>query len=340
MILNLMLGAKAGGLEQAALDYAEALRLAGLDSITITPPDAWVNRALDEVGIRHQSLKQFGGWDPLAAYRLRRIAKRLGAKAVICHGNRALKIAVRALGGDMPIIVVAHNYQTQHFHRADACFCITEHARKHLIESGIAAEKLFFMPNMVRLDSPPRARSTYRSPPAIGTMARMVPKKGVDVYIEALAIVKSRGLKFRAVIGGGGELESDLRAQVTSLGLDNDIKFIGWVGDKDAFYAGLDMFVLPSHYEAFGIVVIEAMAAGVPIVSTDAIGPREILREHHDGLFVPRDDATAMADAIGTLLRNESLAQQFAASARQRVESEYSMSAMATRLKSALARLC
>ena len=64
MILNLMLGAKAGGLEQAALDYAEALRLAGLDSITITPPDAWVNRALDEVGIRHQSLKQFGGWDP------------------------------------------------------------------------------------------------------------------------------------------------------------------------------------------------------------------------------------------------------------------------------------
>jgi glycosyltransferase involved in cell wall biosynthesis len=338
MILNLMLGAKAGGLEQAAIDYAEALRLAGRDSITITPPGAWVNRALDEAGIRHQSLAQLGGWDPVASYRLRRIAKNTGAKAIICHGNRALKIAARALGGCMPIIVVAHNYQTRHFHRADACFCITEHARSHLMESGITKEKLFFMPNMVRLNQP--THRAYRSPPVFGTLARMVPKKGVEVYIEALAIVKSRGLKFHAVVGGDGALEAELRAQVTRLDLNKEIDFIGWVGDKHAFYASLDLFVLPSHHEAFGIVLIEAMAAGVPIISTDCVGPREIIREHRDGMVVPRGDATAMADAMSALLQNESLAQQFAASARERVEREYSMQAMAERLKSALAKLC
>ena len=341
MILNLMLGAKAGGLEQAAIDYAEALRQANLDCLTITTPNAWANPVLDAVGVRRQSLPQLGGWDPLAAYRLRRIAKATGAKAIICHGNRALKIAVNALGERIPIIVVAHNYQTKHFARADACFCITERARAHLIEAGMAPEKLFFMPNMVRLDSPPHAgRTQYRSPPVIGTMARMVPKKGLEVYIDALAIVKSRGLQFHALLGGTGDIDAALRAQVNALGLQSDIEFTGWGGDTKAFYAGIDIFVLSSHHEAFGIVVIEAMAAGVPIVSTYTIGPREILRDQRDGLLVPAADAPAMAEAIITLLQNEPLAQQLAAAARERVESEYSMQAMATRLQSALANLC
>src|SRR3569832_705140 len=127
-ILNVMLGKARGGLEQAAVDYAEALQAAGYAPLTVTHPSAWVNAKLAEKSFPAASLSNFGAWDLLAAYRLRAIALKHRARAVICHGNRALSLALATLEGHIPVIAVAHNYNTRRFAGADHCFAITQHA--------------------------------------------------------------------------------------------------------------------------------------------------------------------------------------------------------------------
>ncbi len=337
-VLNLMLGRKRGGLEQAAIDYAEALAHAGIGALTITSPGAHITPELEAIKAPHIALPNAGGWDPCAAQRLRRIAQQQRARAVICHGNRALRIARRALGGRIPVIAVAHNYRTKRFASADAIFCITTHARDTLAESGIAKKKLLLMPNMVRLPLalPERRRHT---PPVIGTLGRFIARKGFQDWIAALALLKHHGVDFRAVLGGDGEDKPLLEQLVAEHGLEDRFEFLGWVKNDENFYGSIDLFVMPSRHEPFGIVLIESMAYGVPVVTTLVEGPRDIVTDEKHALTVPPQDPAAMAEAMARLLAEPALAARLAKAARTRVAQEYTIGAMADRLKTALTRL-
>lgn len=336
-ILNIMLGRKRGGLEQAAIDYAEALALTGRPTLTVLHSEGWARQEFSDRNLPYVTLDTLGMWDVFSMWKLRRIAIDARAQAAICHGNRALSMALWALRS-IPIIAVSHNYQTKRFARADACFTITRHAFETLAAEGIGHQRLFPMPNMVRMGPAPQ-RTGMRHPPVIGSMGRFVGKKGFDVLIEALAELDRRGVAFRAILGGGGDQEDLLRRRITRYGLDEKIALPGWVQDKDAFFASLDLFVLPSHHEPFGIVLTEAMAAAVPVVSTASEGPREILSANETGLLTPVGDATALADAMQKLLADPALALQLGQAGRATVTQHYTPEAMARRLDEALATI-
>ena len=333
-ILNMMLGRKRGGLEQAAIDYAEALALAQIPSLSVLSPEAWAAAPMTSAGLAHEALPNFNYWDPLAARRLRALATRTQARAIICHGNRAIGLALRALKGRVPVIAVAHNYKTLNFKYADHCFAITEHLSQHLRAGG--SQVISHIPNMVRLPAV-TPRPAYRNPPIIGTMGRLVKKKGFDVYIQALGLLKARGIPFHAVLGGDGEARATLEATIAALELQPQVELIGWIKNKALFFDFIDVFALPSFEEAFGIVLIEAQAHGVPVVATDAEGPREIVRDGIEGHIVPRHNAEALADTLQAMLANEPQARAMGEAARQRVTQEYSPEAMARRLQTALA---
>ncbi len=332
-ILNLMLGKQRGGLEQAAIDYAEALALAEIPALTVLAPAAWAEAPLVSAGLPHEALANYGGWDYLAALRLRRLAQRVGARAVICHGNRAVSLALKALKGRVPIIAVAHNYSIRRFAQVDHGFAITQQLAQKLEAMGLSRVSL--MPNMVRLPAP-APRPTYRTPAIIGSMGRFVEKKGFVTYIEALAILAKRGIAFHAILGGTGEQEPLLREMIAQHQLASHITLSGWVRDKSAFFEAIDLFVLPSYHEAFGIVLIEAMAHRLPIVTTNSEGPREIVHDGQEALVVPIREAAALADAIAHLLENPAEAQQLSAAAYLRVTEHYTPQCMATRLQAAL----
>ncbi len=335
-ILNLMLGKKRGGLEQAALDYAEALNVAHIPALTVTAPGAWIAAPLANAGLAQESLTCHGNWDWLAVLKLRALAKRSQARAIICHGNRAVSIATRALKGRIPIIAVAHNYSTRRFAKVDRCFAITHHGKEHLAAQGIT--NIAVIPNMVRLP-PTTRRGPFRTPPVIGSMGRFVAKKGFRSFIEALSLLRARGVEFHTIIGGEGA-ESDTIAQlITRYELQEKVTLQGWVQNKAAFFAALDIFVLPSLHEPFGIVLIEAMAHGVPVVSTATEGPREIIHDGTDGVLVPKNDPVAIAGAIESLLKNPARAAQLAQKGATLAARDYSLDAMAARLKTSLADL-
>ncbi|MBN8530817.1 MAG: glycosyltransferase [Alphaproteobacteria bacterium] len=336
-ILNLMLGKGLGGIEQAALDVALALsrHAEGAKVVSVLDPQAAVRGKF--AGLEVRSLPNLGWWDPIAAWKLASILKQEKPDAVICHGNRALLLAARAAKGRWPVVAVAHNYQLRHVHRAFAGFGITRDLVGKLAEEGIPKERCFHVPNMIALEGAP-ARGQMRQPPVIGVMGRFVAKKGFDVFLRALAELAARGAAFEAVIGGDGEEAEALEKLCAQLGLEGRVRFIGWVEDKRVFFHDIDIFCLPSLHEPFGIVLLEAMAFGLPIVSTASEGPREIGTDGVDMRLVTVGDAQAMAEALEEMLRVPQKAVTLAEAAKARA-AEYAYPAGAARIMGACAEI-
>lgn len=138
--------------------------------------------------------------------------------------------------------------------------------------------------------------------PVIVTLGRLVPVKDHQTLLKAFSLLDpAKG--HRLVIFGEGPLRENLITQAAELGISDRTLFPGYVNDPAACYASADLFVLSSTSEGFGNVLIEAMAAGLPVVSTDApYGPREILDDGRLGALVPVGDAPALARAIAETL--------------------------------------
>lgn len=186
-------------------------------------------------------------------------------------------------------------------------------------------------------DLPPTSRSDQ--PKIIGTLGRFIPRKGFADWIEALSILKARGIAFHAVLGGDGEERPYLERLMRKHDLADHLSFNGWVEDKEAFYTGLDLFVLPSHFEPFGLVLLEAIAYGVPIVSTEVEGPREIIQQGESGLLAAPRNPEALADAMQQMLADPARARLMAQAALAHARREYSPAAMAARLRDTLEKI-
>lgn len=333
-IVNIMFSRGGGGIEQAFVDYCEGLKKRGHDVTAITHPKAFINDALKSSGIATVSIGNIGEWDPVTVLRLRRQLHALKTEIVIAHANRAFGLSRKAIRSGIPLVGVVQNYSTRRYGAGDAVFTTTHDLIDVLVRQGIARDKIFHIPNMVPCPDMPTRKANV--PPVIGSMGRFVAKKGFDVYIDALKLLKERGLKFNAILGGTGVEEAALKSRAQAAGLDGILRFTGWVHDKHAFYTGIDLFCLPSLHEPFGIVLLEAFAHGTPVVSTDSEGPRDFIEDGTDALIVPMGNAVAMADALQRLLENPALAQQLAAKAYVKTKTVYSQEAVCERIEQAL----
>lgn len=331
-ILNVMLGRGLGGLEQVLLDYQDALALAGHAVEAVIHPDAAIRPAVATGGAPWHTLPNLGAWDPLAVLRLRRLLRAVQPDACIAHGNRAVSL-LRAAGA-WPLIGVLPNYK-MHCQGLTAAFHSTPDLGRYAFGQGMPADQVHHIPNMVRVPPVPPPR-TWHDPPVIGTMGRFVEKKGFGVFIDALGLLRQRGLAFRAVVGGDGPAAGALHRHAAMLGLDRLVAFPGWIQDKPSFFASIDLFCLPSHHEPFGIVLLEAMAHAVPVVTTASEGPAEIVHDGADAVVVPVGDAAAMAAGLQALLEDPARAGGLANHGYDLVRSVYDLPRIAERLDIAL----
>ncbi len=335
-VLNMMLGRNPGGIEQSCIDYYEALTLAGHEVLTITRPGAWVNEPLAELDAPVRTLAHLGEWDPLAARKLRRIAREWQADIAIGQGNRAIGLGLRALKKRVPVVAVAQNYKIKRFPQCDGVFCTTEDLINEMIARDIPRDRVFHMPNMARVPEGMEPRNEFHTPRIIGSMGRFVEKKGFTHFLQALSILKKADIPFTAKLGGGGALEDELKAEAKAYGLEEELEFSGWVKDKRAFFDEIDIFVLPSLHEPFGIVLIEAMAHGLPCITTDSEGPCEIIEPGADAMLVPKADPAIMAEALRELIEHPDNAAEMAANALQKVTDIYDVKQASKRLDAAI----
>jgi glycosyltransferase involved in cell wall biosynthesis len=334
-IANLMFGRGLGGIEQAFLDYNEALLLAGHEVLAVTHPLAAITPEITG-NLIHSTLTNRGSWDVFAARRLRSVFTEWQPQAIICHGNRAVSLALLSQY-PAPVIGITHNYQLKRFHRLDAVIAITTQLREAALQAGVAAEKISLIPNMVRLPAKVEENtvSLPHTPLIIGAMGRMVEKKGFHLLLDALAILKAEGVPFILHLGGTGRQEQALRKQATRLGIETQVKFCGWVEDKTVFFAGVDIFCLPSLHEPFGIVLLEAMAHQRPVIAFASEGPSEIIRQG-EAIMVEKCNVSGLAEALANAIQRPEDLRSLASAGRALVEREYALEAISKKINTLL----
>lgn len=207
--------------------------------------------------------------------------------------------------------------------RATSAIAVSQGIGKDLAERGLPASRIVVINNPL----PPVTRKATTYPwqnelaamgdgPVLASVGRLVPVKDHKTLLEACAMLDA-DRHWRLAIFGEGPLEAELKAYAAKLGIGDRVLFAGYVDDPMACYAAADIVVLSSLSEGFGNVLIEAMASGVPVVSTDAPhGPREILADGRFGPLVPVADAKALAVTIADMLEHPTPAKFLKARAR------------------------
>jgi glycosyltransferase involved in cell wall biosynthesis len=152
------------------------------------------------------------------------------------------------------------------------------------------------------------------------------PVKAIDVLIQSLAILKGSGRRVTATIVGEGPDDTKLQAQAERLGLADEVRFVGFRPAREAFAMGR-MLVIPSRAESLPYVVLEAAAAGVPIIATEVGGVPEIFGPHAAHLIAP-DDIAALVEAMRAALADPAATHRVAEQVRARVRAEFSLSTM------------
>lgn len=332
-LLNVLFNTGLGGVEQAFLDTCIALQAEDIHVTAMVRPDAAMLPVLREAGVDVVTSRWIGHrWAARAPFLpcwLARKWKRFGFTHVLAHNARALPLLKRVFGG-LPLTAMSHG-SDKGFDTATRVLAVNGRLAERL-RAAMPGMPVEVMPNMIAA-VPPLARRTPSRPPVIGTLARLSARgeKGVDLLLQALGMLAARGVEFKAVIGGDGPDKAALEAQAAQLGLAEKLEFIGWVKDRDAFYRHLDIYCLPSHHEAFGLVLLEAMAHGVPIAATMCDGPLDILNDGKTALLCPVGDAKAMADALGRLMADEGLRGRLAKAAHADV-GQYQMGVIGKKL--------
>lgn len=252
--------------------------------------------------------------DPDALYSGTEFANLVMALALLLAGSRARFLpSFHAAGGlasgslGARLAVVLSGLMVK---RASKAIAVSEGVGRDLVLRGVPPEKVMVIHNPLPPATPlpaepypwQAALAEMGEGPVIATAGRLVAVKDHSTLLSAFALLLA-DRPARLVIFGEGPLHAALRAEADALGVGGRVLLPGYVSNPAACYAVADLFVLSSESEGFGNVLIEAMEAGVPVVSTDAPhGPREILADGAYGLLVPVGDATALADAMGRTL--------------------------------------
>jgi glycosyltransferase involved in cell wall biosynthesis len=166
--------------------------------------------------------------------------------------------------------------------------------------------------------------------PRIAVVGRLSPEKGVDVFLEAAAILMKRGISFSALVAGDGPERAALGDLAAALALSDRVRFLGRVSDMGSLYSGIDLLVIPSRSEGLPSVLLEALAADVAVVATRVGAIPEVLASPLTGALVPPESPDQLADAIETALR--SLDNPDARAARALAADAYSQESRANAL--------
>ena len=169
--------------------------------------------------------------------------------------------------------------------------------------------------------------------PVVLFSGRLEYEKGIRTLLQAVPRLRRRHPGLRVVIAGTGTQEQQLKDLAKELRLGRSVTFLGHLAGDDiaAYVAAADVSVVPSLYEPFGLVALEAMAVATPVVAAATGGLREIVTDGVTGLTFPPEDAAGLADAVTRLLRDDLLARRCTSRARERVAADYSWSAVARR---------
>ncbi|MFT3944489.1 MAG: glycosyltransferase [Ancrocorticia sp.] len=218
---------------------------------------------------------------------------------------------------------------------ADGVSCISDFTRSQLMRLSNPShwDKLKIVHMSVDTDHyvPPTEPRPSDGPLRILDVGRLVPEKGAPVLLDAATRLAERGVDFELRLVGGGELDAELRTAIAARGLSDRVTLVGPVGQDDilAEYHWANVFCLPSFQEGLPVVLMEAMATGMPVVTTPINGIPELVKDGRNGYLVPPGRADLLADTLAELAADPELRERLGVAAREDVIAGFALDACA-----------
>lgn len=221
---------------------------------------------------------------------------------------------------------------------ADRIICVSDAGRATFRMSGLDSRRYVTVHNGIVPSPNRRSRAEVRQglglgdEPVLITVARLTEQKRHEVLLRALPRVLRRHPDCRLLLVGSGPLRAMLQQLAEALGIAAHVRFLGQRNDVPDLLAGADAFCLPSYFEGHPLVLMEAMAAGLPVVAARSLGITEVVSSGETGLLVPFEDTIALSAALNRVLSDRMLASQLGARARLAVRERFSVDAMADKV--------
>jgi glycosyltransferase involved in cell wall biosynthesis len=290
--------------------------------------------------------------------------RRLSVDVLFCHGYKAAILgrpAARRVR--VPVVAVSRGWTYENLKiRAyelldrinlrlmDRVVCVSQAQAVKVRRAGVTTRKVVVIPNAIdssRFDDPDAgARAelerlfVQRVRHIVGAAGRLSLEKGFCVLVDAAALVARSAPGVGFVLFGEGVLRAALARQVSARGLGGRFVLAGFRPDFDRVLPSLDLLVQSSYTEGMPNVVLEACAAGVPVVATDVGGTAEILVDGQGGHLVPPGDPTALSQQILRILLDEPRPEFLGSNGRKRVLHQFTFAAQAARYRSLISELC
>lgn len=341
-IANVMSSKVLGGVEQAFLDYNEALSFEGNQVFAFYNKRGKIKDKLKEIkNVTYLPSTFFKPTFLLFPFYWLAI-KSIKPDVILVHSKKVLSM-FSAIGKleKIPVVAVCHNEKTKVIDRADYIFSITQYQKEIFMENGFDGNKIFVIPNMITEKMNYEEFKGFSNPPIFGIIGRFDPMKGFSTFIESCSILKEKGIPFKAKIAGSPQFQyldeyKRIKYLVKYYKLENEVEFLGWIDNKDEFYKHIDVFVLPSNYEPFGIVLLEAMMYSRPIISSSTQGPNEIFKNTKAAITFEPNNKEQLADLMINITKDVVLAKELSQEGYKLVNDKYSMDRVAKTLEIAL----
>jgi glycosyltransferase involved in cell wall biosynthesis len=361
-VLHLINGEYYGGSARVLTNYLEANARQAEVAVGVLFPGE-LERRLSAMGIATEVIGMRNRLDLAATRQVLRLARRWHADLIHTHQVRNTLLGrLASLAGGPPLVTHVHspafressdrmrNLVTGTIDRGLAWrtrrfIAVSRSLADELGRQGIPPRRIRVVANGIPLPAAADAGSRQwlredlgigQSDPVIGMVANLRPRKGAELLIRASAQLQSGGRPPTLVLvgepfrDGSRDYAGELRALGDACGLGARLVMTGFRPDVERVLGGLDLFVLPSRFgEGLPMVLLEAMGAGLPVVSTPVEGITELISDGRDGLMVPVDDVGALAGAIGDLLTDPGRRARMGTDAREKVARSYSSDAMA-----------
>ena len=344
-----------GGAERHVVELAVALRRRGYEVAVACSVAGELLGELRDANIPiHQLLRRLmkRRLSVAFAWRLRRLLRRERFDLVHAHIYASTAAAaIATLGVGVPLVITEHteaSWQGRRerwisrwvYRRARNIIAVSTPIERRLIErDGVPPERVTLIPNAVipASGNPPDLADTlpdgWLERPLVGVVARLQPEKGVAIFLKAAAHASKVSPEARFLVVGDGPLREELLDLVGHVGLRERVHFLGYRVDAQRLIGLLDVLVVPSLTEGSPLIVLEAMAAGVPVVASAVGGIPDQVRHGEEGVLVPPDDPNALAGALGALLEDPALARRLGEAGRRRTENEFSHEALVRRIE-------
>jgi glycosyltransferase involved in cell wall biosynthesis len=217
---------------------------------------------------------------------------------------------------------------------ADRLIAISKYAKTTYVDHGIPAEKITVLHNAVDVDYFASRNFQPQRTPTVIYVGRLSPNKGIELFVEAARVLLAEGLEYKFKIYGkarGGEIrdEDTYEEKLRNLAgshLNEQILFMGHVDDVASIYAEADLLVLPTLWEAFGRVIIEAWASGLPVVANEVGGIPEIMKPDFDEFMISEPKVTLIASHIKRFVMLRRTSSNISDQLMEKARNQYSLS--------------